>query len=97
LNSTPDRERSTDRGAETLQHFQYQHSYISLLAIRIYAEEKDPDSDLLIKEIVYEHHEDALGITKDNRCLSFTKRKESHIKDRARKSIPSTTYQKIIK
>jgi Cap4 dsDNA endonuclease len=90
LNSTPDKERSEDKGAETLQHYQYQHSYICLLSIRLYAEEKDPDSKLLLKEIMCEHHEDALGITKDNRFVGI------QIKSRI-KEIPLTLLDKEVK
>jgi Cap4, dsDNA endonuclease domain len=90
LNLTPDKERSKDKGAETLLHYQYQHSYICLLSFRLYAEEKDPDSQLLLKGIMCEHHEDALGITKDNRFVGI--QIKSQIKE-----IPLTLLDKEVK
>jgi hypothetical protein len=88
LERTPDKAKSKDKGADTLQHFRYQHSYTCLLAVTLYAQ--DPELGLLFEEILCEQHEDILGVTKDRRFVGI------QIKSRL-KEIPFTLVDEEIK
>jgi len=69
MEKSPHKIKSKDKGADTLDHYRYQHSYTCMLAIKLYA--RVMESGLIFNEIFCEQHEVILGITSDEKFVGI--------------------------
>lgn len=85
MERSPDKVKSKDKGPDIIERYRYQYSYTCLLAVKLHAGKSQ--YSLMFDEIICEHHEDILGVTKDRKFVGI------QIKSRE-KEIPFTLGDK---